>query len=222
MLTASTASEPKPPTSTKRVFLSDFFENWVTRGLGLTHSPLRSLENEDDWTFVIKMYAVVEAALNHLLMVRLNDPKLSEIIAKLPTNDQRRGKMALVKAYRLLSEDSCLFVRLFSEIRNIAVHDAKSFNLDLTKYVAALEDNEKPKWKKALSSWWVPFPDPQHEAAAQHEAYGRHHFETALDNPRYSIFSSCIHILAQAHVQELNAERRKKQQNDLTDFKPGV
>src|SRR5437773_7835677 len=102
--------------------------------------------------------------------------------------------------------------------QNTAVHDAKSFNLDLTKYVAALEDNEKPKWKKALSSWWVPFPDPHHEAAAQHEAAGRHEFETALDHPRHSIFSSCIHILAEAHVQEMNAERRKKEQNELTDL----
>src|SRR5205809_76710 len=192
MSTSSTASGPKSSTSTKRFFLSEFFENWVTRRLGLAHSPLRSLENDDDWTFVIKMYALVEAALNHLLMVRLNDPKLSEIIAKLPTNDQRKGIMAFIKAYRLLPEDSRLFVRLFSDIRNTAVHDAKSFNLDLTKYVAALEDNEKPKWKKALSSWWVPFPDPHHEAAAQHEAAGRHEFETALDHPRHSIFSSCI------------------------------
>src|SRR5204862_7784857 len=128
-------------------------------------------------------------------------------------------KMAFIKTYRLLSEDSRLFVRLFSKIRNTAVHDAKSFNLDLTKYVAALEDNEKPEWKRALSSWWVPFPDPEAEAAAQHEAAGRHHFETALDDPRYSIFSSCMHILGQAHVQEMNAERRKKrEQKELADL----
>jgi len=218
MLTASTASKPKPATSTKRVFLSEFFENWVTRRLGLTHSPLRSLENDDDWTFVIKMHAVVEAALNHLLMVRLNDPKLSEIISQLPTNDERKGKMAFIKAYRLLSEDPCLFVRLFSKIRNTAVHDAKSFNLDLTKYVAALEDNEKPKWKRALSSWWVPFPDPQHKAAAQHEAAGQRHFESALDNPRESIFSSCIFIVSMAHVQDLNAESRETVQSELWSF----
>jgi hypothetical protein len=112
------------------------------------------------------MYAVVEAALNHLLMVRLNDPRLSKIIGKLPTNDQKRGKMAFIKAYGLLSENSCSFVRLFSDIRNFAVHDATSFNLDLTKYVGALEEKKKPNWKKALSSWWVPFPAPQHEAAA--------------------------------------------------------
>ena len=134
-MSTPTAPEPKAQTSRKRVFLSEFFEDWVTRRLGLTHSPLRSLENDDDWTFVIKMYAIVEAALNHLLMVCLNDPKLSEITAKLPTNDQRKGKMAFIKAYHLLSEDSCLFVRLFSDIRNSAVHDAKSFNLDLTKSV---------------------------------------------------------------------------------------
>lgn len=212
MLTMPTAfSEAKSKTSGTRVFLSERFEDWVTRRLGLAQSPLRSLETDDDWTFVIKMHAIVEAALNHLLIVRLNDPKLSEIVAKLPTNDQRKGKMALIKTYGLLSENCRLFVRLFSDIRNTAVHDAKSFNLDLTKYVAALEDKEKPKWKRAFSCWWVPFPDPQHPAAAQHEAAGRYHFEKALDDPRLSIFQSCTHILAQAEVQESNAERRRRE-----------
>lgn len=130
--------------------------------------------------------------------------------------------MAFIKAYRLLSEDSCLFVRLFSKVRNTAVHDAKSFNMDLTKYVAELKEDEKLEWKRALSSWWVPFPDSQHKAAAQHEAAGRRGFELALDDPRHSIFSSCIHILAEAHVQEMNAERRQKEQNELTNFARGV
>jgi hypothetical protein len=208
---ATAFSEGKSKTSGTRVFVSERFEDWLTRRLGLTQSPLRNLETDNDWTFVIKMHAIVEAALNHLLMVRLNDSKLSEIVAKLPTNDKRKGKMAFVKTYGLLSKDCRLFVDLFSRIRNTAVHDARSFNLDLTKYVAALEDKDKPNWKRAFSCWWVPFPDPQHPAAAQHEAAGRYHFEKALDDPRLSIFQSCTHILAQAEVQEMNAESRRRE-----------
>jgi hypothetical protein len=75
-------------------------------------------------------------------------------------------------------------VQVLSEIRNNAVHNAKSFDLDLTKYVAELKQEQRRKWKKALSSWWVPFPDPQHEAAAQHEAAGRRVFESALQPKR--------------------------------------
>ncbi|MGC2626768.1 MAG: hypothetical protein WA269_08015 [Candidatus Udaeobacter sp.] len=204
---------PEAKTKTgKRVFVSELFENWITRRLGLAQSPLRSLESDDDWSFVIKMYAILEAALNHLLKVRLNDPKLIKIVTKLPTNDERRGKLALIKTYDLLREDCRLFVQLFSKIRNTAVHDAKSFGLDLTKYVTAIKDKEKREWKKAFSSWWVlGFPDPQHPAAAQHEAAGRYHFETALDDPRLSIFRSCTHILAQAQVHEMNAERRRRE-----------
>ncbi len=208
---ADAFSEAKTKTG-KQVFLSQLFEDWITRRLGLAQSPLHSLASDDDWTFVIKMHAIVEAALNHMFMVRLNDPKLSEIVAKLPTNDEKKGKMAFIKTYDLLREDSRLFVRLFSKIRNNAVHDVKSFDLNLTKYVAALEDKEKPNWKRAFSSWWVPgFPDPKHEAAAQHEAWGRYHFEKALDDPRHSIFQSCIHILSQAHLHEMNAERRRRE-----------
>jgi len=92
------------------------------------------------------MHAIVEAGLNHLLTVRLNDPKLIKIVTKLPTNDERRGKLALIKTYDLFREDCRVFVQLFSKIRNTAVHDAKSFGLDLTTYVAAIKDREKPEW----------------------------------------------------------------------------
>lgn len=79
MPTPSTASEPKPPTSTKQVVLSEFFEDWLKRTLGFPRSPLHSLESDDDWTFVIKMHAIVEAALNHLLIVCLNDANLATL-----------------------------------------------------------------------------------------------------------------------------------------------
>jgi hypothetical protein len=213
MPTLPAGFEPKPPTSTMRFFLSEHFEGWIRRTLGIPRSPLRSLESDDDWTFVIKMHAIVEAALNHLLMTRLNDPKLNEIIGKLATNDQRKGKMAFIKAYDLLPENSCLFVRLLSKIRNTAAHNAKSFDLDLTKYVAELVPKKaRDEWKKAFSSWWVPFPDPQHEAA------GKREFESALDNPRHSIFSSCIFILAKAQAQEMNSEAGRNLQNELKSF----
>jgi hypothetical protein len=98
MLTTSTAfSEAKSKTSGTQVFLSERFEDWVTRRLGLALSPSRTLETDDDWTFVIKMHAIVEAALNHLLIVRLNDPKLSEIVAafqehRLETKSRHAGE----------------------------------------------------------------------------------------------------------------------------------
>jgi hypothetical protein len=96
------------------VFLSEYFEDWIRRTLGIPRSPLHSLKSDDDWTFVIKMHAIVETALNHLLMIRLNNPKLSDIIAKLETNDRRKGKMAFVKKHTI----SC---------RKIPAYSCKSF-----------------------------------------------------------------------------------------------
>jgi len=84
-------SEAKTKTG-KRVFVSELFEDWITRRLGLSQSPLRSLENDDDWTFVIKIHAIVEAGLNHLLKVRLNDPKLIKIVLKSSTQCEQCGQ----------------------------------------------------------------------------------------------------------------------------------
>jgi hypothetical protein len=178
--TESALPSPCPEAQTpsgKRVFHSLLFEDWLKRTLGFPHSPLHTLESATTiWTFVVKMHAIVEAAINHLLIVRLNDPKLGDVITKLPTNDQRKGKMAFVKAYNLLSEDSCLFVGLFSKIRNAARFTMPKFQFGLNEVCLSTQDDEKPLWRRAFSSWWVPFPDPQHEA------WGRQHFETALED----------------------------------------
>jgi hypothetical protein len=75
------------------------------------------------------MHGFVEAAVSHLLLTRLNNPALAKIIPKLETNNARTGKLAFVKAYKLLSDDACLFVNVLSEVRNRAVHDIKHFDI---------------------------------------------------------------------------------------------
>jgi hypothetical protein len=186
--------EPKPP---KVETPFERFKRLTSRLVSVPHAEIRKRETE--WKNGRKQHK--------------SHHRHREIIGKLATNDQRKGKMAFIKAYDLLPENSCLFVRLLSKIRNTAVHNAKSFDLDLTKYVAELVPKKaRDEWKKAFSSWWVPFPDPQHEAA------GKREFESALDNPRHSIFSSCIFILAKAQAQEMNSEAGRNLQNELKSF----
>ena len=196
------------------VGLGENFEKWITKDLGIPQSPLRSLEKDDDWSFVIKMHAIVEAGLNHMLMVKMNDPKLADIIPKLETNNRSSGKMAFLQAYDLLPANCCLFVELLSSIRNAAVHDAKNFNLDIKKFIESKikDPGQRKRWKTGLSSWWISLP--KGVAYESHEAAGKRIFERALDEPKHSIFSCAIHILALAHVGQLNAEQKQKELED--------
>jgi len=128
-------------------------EQELEQSVGVSRKLLDSLESDDDWTFLIKMHGILEAGLNHLLLTRLSNPDLSRIVAFLPTNDQRTGKLAFIKAYKLLSEEACLFVRVLSEVRNRAVHDVKNFDLNLVEYVRQLDANQRENWQIAMTSW---------------------------------------------------------------------
>src|ERR1700731_1022816 len=111
--------------------LPEKLEHWVTKTVGISRQLLASLDHDDDWTFVIKMHGILEAVLNHLLLSRFDNPALADIISKLETNNERTGKIAFINACDLLPENARGFIRLFSQLRNRAVHDVKNFDLNL-------------------------------------------------------------------------------------------
>lgn len=163
------------------------FEKWVFETAGISKKLLDSLDTDDDWTFVIKVHGILETALNHLILNRLQImhpvPKLVDIISRLETNDRRTGKIAFIKAYDLLPDEACLFVRMLSEVRNRAVHDIKNFDLDLVKYLKGLNKEQKQNWRIALTSWSFTRPVPQNL------------LDFSLTVPRNAIHNSCMMIM---------------------------
>jgi hypothetical protein len=110
---------PGPGDETDEEF-ERLFGEWLEQSVGIPRRLWDSLDNDDDWTFVIKMHGILEAGLNHLLITRLGDwaddpNKLARIVSRLDTIDSQRGKIAFINAYGLLSPDARLFVKLLSE-----------------------------------------------------------------------------------------------------------
>ena len=50
----------------------------------------------DDWSFVIKLHALIEAACTHLLLYHLEEPVLSEAISRLDLSSRPVGKVAML------------------------------------------------------------------------------------------------------------------------------
>jgi hypothetical protein len=161
-------------------------ELWLKESAGLSRSLLLSLENDDDWTFVIKMHALLEAALNHLLLMQCDNPAMAQIVSALDTSNDRTGKIALIKAYDLLQASSRMFMRRFSELRNMAVQDVRNSRFDLVDYFQTLERERQKSWKIALTSWMIfePSEDVQN---------------LALRIPRGAIYNCCFMILLRCY-----------------------
>jgi hypothetical protein len=112
--------------------------------LGLPPGFLLHLyQNEDDWSFVIKIHAFLEAVLTHLLAEHLGQPDLLPVFAYLETSNVRTGKLAFVRAFDLLDKGARRFIHTLSELRNNLVHDVSNVNFRFPDYVSQLTEKER-------------------------------------------------------------------------------
>lgn len=100
---------------------------------------LEGLTKEDDWSFVIKSHAFVEAAISHLLAEALSEPTLQAVFANAETANPKSGKVAFVKALDLLGKDARRFIQKLSELRNKLVHDVSQVDFAFLSYVDSLD-----------------------------------------------------------------------------------
>jgi hypothetical protein len=169
--------------------MSDFdtqFSAWLSEVVGMSPAFVAALEQDDDWTFVVKMHGVLEAALNHLLLCEMHNPDFEKVIVRLDAGNDEQGKLAFIKAGKLLSADSCLFVKMFGKLRNAAVHNFRNFDLNLRKHLDACDTNQKGNGMTALTSWCVEIDSEETRRSLR---------ETAFRNPRPAIHNSCMRII---------------------------
>jgi len=119
----------------------------IENQLGLPIGFLKGLyDREDDWSFVIKAHAFLEAALTHLLADHLGKEDLLPVFAYLETSNVRTGKLAFVKAFDLLDKGARRFIHTLSELRNELVHEISNVNFNFATYVAQLSDQERKEF----------------------------------------------------------------------------
>lgn len=108
----------------------------VENSLGLKRPFLFGLSREDDWTLVIKLHALIEAAIEEVVVRRCfasaadnegrDDAAIARLVGRMPF-DGRVSKLSLVKAFRLLDEDHFEFVVTLAEVRNRYAHRPSNF-----------------------------------------------------------------------------------------------
>jgi hypothetical protein len=121
--------------------------------LGLPSGFLEGLRTEDDWSFIIKVHALIEAAVSHLLCSVLGKDTLADVFSHLELSDKRRGKMAFAAALGLLEKPDRRFVSSLSELRNTLVHDVTNVGFSLSKYVDAMDSSTFSAFVKGLDSF---------------------------------------------------------------------
>lgn len=145
-----------PPAAVPAAFLNtDAFPGFAAllrkmeTSIGLPPKFVDDLLNEDDWSFTIKMHALLEAALTALLVETLGDQDTSaairKIVGRIPMSEKHTGKVEWAVALQLLSKDDRDFAVLLSEFRNVMAHRIEMVGTTLSQYVASVDSNKR-KW----------------------------------------------------------------------------
>lgn len=110
--------------------------------VGVPKNFFRTLNDADDWSFVIKLHALFEAACAHLLLFHFKEPDLSEVFARLELSNKTTGKIAFLGKIGVLGKENRRLISTLSELRNSLVHDVRNAEFSLATLATTLEPNE--------------------------------------------------------------------------------
>ncbi|MGI8617551.1 MAG: hypothetical protein ACR2L6_00485 [Gemmatimonadaceae bacterium] len=132
--------------------LRDIEETLALPGGSLADLPLES----NDWVFVIRAQAIVEAALAHLLVGHIRVEKIRPLIQRLPVS-WPFGKLEIARKWDLLDKMNVSFVRSFNALRNVLAHDPAYVGFTFWDYLSTVGQKERATFRK-LSRWSGPLP----------------------------------------------------------------
>jgi hypothetical protein len=121
--------------------------------IGVEQGFFERLQCEDDWSFIIKLHAVFEAIITHLLTYHFQEEALSDLFARLELSNKTTGKIALMKAIGWMGKDDRRYISSLSELRNALVHDVRNCSFNLKEMVSKYSEKEL----KAFTVTFSPF-----------------------------------------------------------------
>ena len=176
----------------------------LEKNLSIREGFLESLKREDDWSFIIKVHALLEAAISHLLCEALGHKQLSEVFSFIELSNKRSGKIAFVKALSLLDKPDRRFIISLSELRNQLVHDISNVDLDLKKYVDSLSPEKFKSFVKSMDSF-------SYDGWELKRAGGKLTIEEFFrSDPKTAIWHSAMLTTAIIHVQKQTAIYKRR------------
>jgi hypothetical protein len=134
--------------------------------LGLRPGFVSELRRQDDWSFIIRSHALLEAGLAQLLAHQFGEPEgLLEFCSGMPTGG-KYGKLGFAEELKLVDRSTIQFIRALGLIRNHIVHKISDIDFELRAYMQGLVHSRLVQAHKALDLVWsdmdpnAPIADP--------------------------------------------------------------
>jgi hypothetical protein len=168
--------------------------------VGVPPGFFRKLLDEDDWTFVIKLHALFEAACTHLLLYHFREPNLAQVFSRLELSGKTTGKLEFLGHIGLLGKERRRFISSLSELRNSLVHDVRNCEFELKAFVGKLPPDALKTFAVSFSPFEsgvrkisAAFPITDEELLEQAQIGSLR--ERALENPKLHIWLGAFDVL---------------------------
>ena len=161
--------------------------------LGLPKGFYDALLKEDDWSFVVKLSALFEAACTHILVKRLDAPELKDSIAELDHGNSKYGKITLLKKLGAISTEQSTVLRTLATLRNDLVHDVKNVEFSFGEYVALRNPQQTDNLVKSFGHGvmeTIPFGNRTIQRR-----------EFVLNNPKLALWLTSAEVLACLYLE---------------------
>lgn len=113
--------------------------------MGIPEGLLDRLHKEDDWSFLIKVHALLETALGYVIKAALRREELALFIERLNMGG-RTGKLEFAKALGLLEDRHVAYLNLLAELRNRVVHSIQNVSFTLADYLAGRTKEQRAQF----------------------------------------------------------------------------
>lgn len=91
------------------------------------------LREGDDWSFVIKAQALLEACITEAILVRLGDDRIKKIVETMPLVGNNASKLQFAKDLGLMNASQRRFVKKLATLRNHLAHRVEYVNFKYSR-----------------------------------------------------------------------------------------
>jgi len=118
--------------------------------LGLNHGFFESLLEEDDWAFVIKLHAFVDAACSELLLYHFKEPNLETTLTQIELGNIKTGKIVFLSKLGLITPEHKRAIQELSKLRNSFAHNVRDAHATLKGKFEKLDKQQKNNFLNAF------------------------------------------------------------------------
>jgi len=170
------------------------------------HGFVEDLLAEDDWSFVIKLHAFIEAASTQLLVRYFQEPDLTDFLSRLSQN--RRIKLLSSVGY--LGKTSRRYMTSLSGLRNRLVHNVANVNFSFSELTQGMSEEERRNFARDFIHYWAMRP---HESGRIQDGFvtDEDAIQKARDEPKFYVWRGAVSLLNSQYDMESYGEFRQSE-----------